>query len=128
MAKQSREQQKIEREKQNTMLKAYGYRWKKTEELTSDQYYEMRASLYDVSDNVPSWALLSPLDMPVDKDTILRWLNGNSDVFAFMKEHGFISQGKDEKGVWCITSPDDTVLNLRQTLQALEQKRLDEIA
>jgi hypothetical protein len=131
MTKPTYEERKSEREKQNTLLRTYGYHWKKFEDLTDAQRNAWFDTLWDPEwePELPKWVLLSPLEMPVRDTTILRWLGGrgtnSDDVLAFIKEHGFIALGKDEKHIWRIQSSDGNIVNLKQTLQAIEKIRVD---
>lgn len=121
-----------EREQQNALLRAYGYHWKRYKDLTSEQESAWFHSLCDPEDfpEQPEWVLLSPLEIPVSDWAIHGWLGkrgtSSEDILAFIKEHGFTFAGKDDKHAWCIRAPDGTIINLKQTLQAIEQKRLDE--
>jgi hypothetical protein len=99
MKRQTREERQAERDKRNALLRAYGYHWKRAEQLTEEQF-SAAWHLGDPEDEVPPWVLLSPLEMPVNDATILRWLgergNSSEDILAFIAIHGFVSEGKDE--------------------------------
>ncbi|GHO77013.1 hypothetical protein KSD_47840 [Ktedonobacter sp. SOSP1-85] len=128
MKKVTREDQKIEREKQNTLLRAYGYHWKRTDQLTSEQW--RKVPIDEDQMELPKWVLLSPLEMPVNEIAILRWLGkrgaDKEDVLQFLSKHDFSILGKDEHNIWRIQSPDGNIVNLKQALQAIEKKRIDQ--
>jgi hypothetical protein len=129
----SQEQQAL-REQQNVLLRTYGYHWKHTtEELTAEQWSAIHAMMArEEKTEEPRWVLLSPLGMPVEDWTILRWLGQRStsieEMLTFIADHGFVVEGKDERGIWHIRMPSgrDTI-NLKQTLQELERMRIDRV-
>ena len=121
----------------NALLRAYGYHWKRTNELTEAQYNLFHALLADAifDDNLneePKWVLITPLDTPVRSGTILRWLGKHSatsdEVHSFLHEHEFTTLDKDEKNVWRIQTPGGEIVPLKRALEMLEQIRIDETA
>src|SRR2546421_7988472 len=119
MKRQTREERQAERDSRNALLRAYGYHWKRTELLTPEQWHVAIDNLGHPEDSLPDWILLSPLDMPVNDTTILRWLgecgNSSEDVLAFITKHGFTSLGKDERHTWQIQTPSGReTINLKQ--------------
>lgn len=129
---QKLEEQRAKREKQNMLLRLYGYHWKRTDSLTDEQWSAIHSMmLSEDQTEEPSWVLLSPLEMPVNIPTILHWLGErgttSEDVHRFLCEHGFITE-KDERNIWSIQSPAGENVDLKNALKVIEQKRLDEIA
>lgn len=127
MQKKLKEEARLKREERNALFRAYGYHWKKTEQLTSEQ----RSSVpHPEGTEIPKWALLSPLDIPVSEYAVSQWLGTRGyspdDIIAFLADHGFTPEGKDAHGAWRILSPSgNETLNLKQALQELERMRLD---
>lgn len=124
------EDRRAEFERQNLLLRTYGYRWKSTESLNREQYDVLCNMLLDSYERQePAWTLLSPLDMPVDKDVILQWLNKcgptQEEMLAFLDNHGFVALGKDIQQRWRIQTPSGNVVNLKQALQEVEHIRID---
>lgn len=133
MKQPTREDRQAEREKTNALLRAYGYHWKRIEALTDEQEraipWEGEDGRYNDQEQ-PEWVLLSPLEMPVSLRSVLFWLGkrgtSTEDVLTFLTEHGFTAHGKDERNIWRIQTPDGTIVNLKQALQAIEQKRINQ--
>lgn len=130
LAAERRDEIRLKREEKNALFRAYGYHWKKTEQLTQEQLSAVFHSEDD--DGMPEWTLLSPLDMPVSEYAASHWLGERGyfpdDVIAFLIEHGFTSEGKDARGIWRILPPSgNETINLRQALQALERVRLEKV-
>src|SRR5947207_13207565 len=98
----TREERQAERDQRNALLRAYGYHWKRTEQLTPGQWNAAIDNLGEPEDSLSDWTLLSPLEMPVNDTTILRWLgkrdSSSEEVLAFIDAHGFTVLGKDERG------------------------------
>ncbi len=134
MKRSTREEQQAERERQTALLRAYGYRWKQTELLTPEQLraFQTLLSQVDPYDQPvePKWALLTPLEMPVDIKTILRWLGSygsdSEGVDQFLRAHGFLRQGKDERHIWRIQAPSGAIINLKQAFVELERLRIEQ--
>ena len=131
MKQQTQEQRQAERDQQNTLLRTYGYHWKRTEQLTPEQVYMLHEMFFQMDVEEPQWVLLSPLEMPVDKETILRWLGKHDTnvegVRQFLHEHGFLMQEKDEQNRWRIQTPSGESINLKQALIEMEKVRREQI-
>jgi hypothetical protein len=121
-----------ERDARNAQLRAYGYHWKRTEQLTEEQWHGAIHLLRpEDSLDLPPWTLLSSLDMPVDELTILRWLekrgSTSEEVLDTLAAYGFVVIGKDERGIWRIETPQaNETINRKQALEVLERIRIDQ--
>ena len=132
MKQSAREEQQAERERQTAVLRAYGYHWKQTDLLTPEQLRAFQTLLFRANPYEqpiePKWALLSPLEMPVDMVTILRWIGTSASdsegVNQFLRAHGFLMIGKDERHIWRIQTPSGAIINLKQTFVELERLRI----
>ncbi len=132
MKRPTREEQQSERDACNAQLRAYGYHWKRTEQLTDEQW---RSAIHllgpESALSLPPWTLLSPLDIPVDETTILHWLgkrgSTSEEMLATLAAYGFVVIGKDERGIWRIETPGaNETINRKQALEALERIRIDQ--